>query len=449
MRKQLLFSTVALLAGLGLAAAQQPSSKQESHSGGAAVQKEQSHGARSREGSGGAKGENRKVTTGQGHEQGQRANESAKTVGQGKSNNRDHAQSQNRERGQQGKQAQQGKAEQGKQAQQGKAEQGKQAQQGKAEQGKQEEKGTQSAEGKQGPNRSGTSGQAQRERGQGAQSKQGQQGQNPPQGRNNEAQQGRNQHGQTNQAEEHHNQQGQNVRAQEGRNEQAGEQGRVGQGGRVQLSEQQRTEIRDKVFAERNVPRMDNVNFSLNVGTTVPNRVRFQTVPDLIVGYYPQFRNDDYFVVRDEIVIVDRDHKIVATMPVGSSSAQLNTRGSVGVASRGESANLSTAETREMQQMLVRQGYHITADGEYGPQTREALMEFQRKNGLQASGRMDNETMTKLGLNEHGSQAGERSTTSQGARGREGEHGNTAQERQNEQGANPSSTVGQARPQGQ
>jgi peptidoglycan hydrolase-like protein with peptidoglycan-binding domain len=202
---------------------------------------------------------------------------------------------------------------------------------------------------------------------------------------------------------------------------------------------------------------MNNVEFSLNVGTVVPNRVRIETVPDVIVRDYPQFRGDSYFVVRDDIVIVDRDHKIVAMMPVGSSSAQANTRGSVGVASRGESANMSTEEIRHMQQILVQQGFDVTVDGKFGAKTRQALMEFQRKNGLQASGRMDNETMTKLGLNEQGGQAGERTTTGQGAQSQQGdhgnaaqgEHGNTAQGRQNEQGANPSSAAGQSHPQGQ
>jgi peptidoglycan hydrolase-like protein with peptidoglycan-binding domain len=195
---------------------------------------------------------------------------------------------------------------------------------------------------------------------------------------------------------------------------------------------------------------MNDVNFSLSVGTVVPERVRFDTVPDVIVSYYPQFRGYDYFVVRDDIVIIDHDRKVVAMMPVGgSSSAQFNTRGSAGGAGRGESVNLSSAEIRNMQEILVREGFDVTVDGNFGAKTRQALMEFQRKNGLQASGRMDNETMTKLGLNEHGGQAGERTTTGQGARGREDERGNTAQGRQNEQGANPSSTAGQSRPQGQ
>jgi hypothetical protein len=61
---------------------------------------------------------------------------------------------------------------------------------------------------------------------------------------------------------------------------------------------------------------VNNVNFSLNVGTVVPTDVHVVVVPDVIVRYYPQFRDDMYFVVRDDIVIVDRSHKIVAMMPL-------------------------------------------------------------------------------------------------------------------------------------
>ena len=39
-----------------------------------------------------------------------------------------------------------------------------------------------------------------------------------------------------------------------------------------------------------------------------------------------------------------------------------------------------------------------TADGVMGPKTRQALREFQKKEGLKESGRLDAETMDKLGV---------------------------------------------------
>jgi hypothetical protein len=65
-----------------------------------------------------------------------------------------------------------------------------------------------------------------------------------------------------------------------------------------------------------NVPRASNVNFSVNVGTVVPRSVRVVEVPSVIVDIHPQWRGFLYFVVGDEIIIVDRNHKIVAILAV-------------------------------------------------------------------------------------------------------------------------------------
>jgi len=89
----------------------------------------------------------------------------------------------------------------------------------------------------------------------------------------------------------------------------------------VQLSAQQESRVRDTVFASGNVPRVDRVDFSVNVGTAVPSHVHVVAVPDTLVQIYPQWRGNEYFVVRDEIVIVDHSRKIVAVIPGGSSHA--------------------------------------------------------------------------------------------------------------------------------
>ena len=69
-------------------------------------------------------------------------------------------------------------------------------------------------------------------------------------------------------------------------------------------------------MAGGNVPRASNVNFSINVGTAVPTSVRVVEVPSVIVDIHPQWRGFWYFVVGDEIIIVDRGHKIVAILAV-------------------------------------------------------------------------------------------------------------------------------------
>jgi Protein of unknown function (DUF1236) len=60
--------------------------------------------------------------------------------------------------------------------------------------------------------------------------------------------------------------------------------------------------------------RATNVNFSVRVGTTVPTSVRVVAVPQVLVEIYPEYRGHMYFVVGDEIIIVDRNHRIIASL---------------------------------------------------------------------------------------------------------------------------------------
>jgi hypothetical protein len=70
------------------------------------------------------------------------------------------------------------------------------------------------------------------------------------------------------------------------------------------------------VLGGGNVPRATNVNFSVKVGTTVPTSVRVVAVPQVLVDIYPEYRGHMYFVVGDEIIIVDRNHRIIAVIAV-------------------------------------------------------------------------------------------------------------------------------------
>lgn len=51
--------------------------------------------------------------------------------------------------------------------------------------------------------------------------------------------------------------------------------------------------------------RVKNVNFSISVGTHVPKTVHFYTVTPEIVTIYPRYRGFKFFLVSDEIIIVD------------------------------------------------------------------------------------------------------------------------------------------------
>jgi hypothetical protein len=232
----------------------------------------------------------------------------------------------------------------------------------------------------------------------------------------------------------------------------------------VNLTQQQRTTIQQTVLAGRNVPRVDNVNFAVGVGTVVPTRVRIVDVPPTLIEINPAWRGHQYFVVRDEIVIVDRSRKIVSVVPVGSSSGAHLRGGSGG----STALNLSSDEIRQVQTVLKERGFDVVVDGRMGPRTVTAITTFQRRQGFQVSGRIDNQTVTALGLSNMsgaqgstGAQGG--ATTGQGSGASSGGQSGAAQQqapaqqnqgasqpqqnegaKQQNQGANQPSTSGQA-----
>jgi Protein of unknown function (DUF1236) len=154
--------------------------------------------------------------------------------------------------------------------------QSQQAPQTQREQGMQQDRGQQSPQSNQGQRDQSTDQTPQRQQGQ-----QGQTGQAPQQG------------------------QGQQGQAQQGK-----------AGGSANLTTQQRTQVRQTVLAGRNVPRVNSVNFSLSAGTTVPTSVRVVAVPPTLIEIYPEWRGHMYFVVGDQIIIVDRSHRIIAIIDV-------------------------------------------------------------------------------------------------------------------------------------
>jgi len=92
----------------------------------------------------------------------------------------------------------------------------------------------------------------------------------------------------------------------------------VGQAGAgAKLSTEQRTKI-TSVFREEKVAPVNNVNFSISVGTRVPREgVEFHTLPQRVVTIYPEWRSYKYIMVRDQIVIIDPNtYEIVAVLNV-------------------------------------------------------------------------------------------------------------------------------------
>lgn len=88
----------------------------------------------------------------------------------------------------------------------------------------------------------------------------------------------------------------------------------------VHINDQQRTRL-SQSFARVNVQPLNNVNFSVSVGTAIPRDVRLHPLPADVVEVVPQYRGYNFVMVRDEIVIVDpATYKIVTVLPRSGGS---------------------------------------------------------------------------------------------------------------------------------
>ncbi|MEA2942990.1 MAG: hypothetical protein QOD09_3519 [Bradyrhizobium sp.] len=75
-------------------------------------------------------------------------------------------------------------------------------------------------------------------------------------------------------------------------------------GAAAKLSTEQRTKI-TSVFKSQHVQPATNVNFSISVGTRVPRNVGFHPLPAEIVTIYPEWRGYEFFVVNNQIIVVN------------------------------------------------------------------------------------------------------------------------------------------------
>jgi hypothetical protein len=98
--------------------------------------------------------------------------------------------------------------------------------------------------------------------------------------------------------------------------QQNGAAGRASGGANVQLSQDQRTKIRDVVVRDHNVARVDSVNFNISVGVAVPRTVHIAVLPPEVVTIVPEYRGFEYVVVGDQLLIIDPNTlEIVAILP--------------------------------------------------------------------------------------------------------------------------------------
>jgi hypothetical protein len=87
----------------------------------------------------------------------------------------------------------------------------------------------------------------------------------------------------------------------------------------VQLTTEQKTNVRKTVIDAKSAPRVErnNINFNIGVGTVVPRTIHIVTVPETLIRIHPAWRGYRYFVVGEEVVIVEPDTmRIVAVLEV-------------------------------------------------------------------------------------------------------------------------------------
>ncbi len=84
----------------------------------------------------------------------------------------------------------------------------------------------------------------------------------------------------------------------------------------VRLTTEQKSRIHTVIIGDRSAPRVAHADFNIHVGTVVPRSVRLAPVPARVVEIAPVWRGFEFFLVGDEIVIVDpADLHIVAVIP--------------------------------------------------------------------------------------------------------------------------------------
>jgi len=83
----------------------------------------------------------------------------------------------------------------------------------------------------------------------------------------------------------------------------------------LKLTDQQRQQIRD-FFAKQKGDRANGVNFTLAIGSAVPQDVPLQKLPDEVSSALGGYQADQYIIVGNQLVIVEPNaRRVVAIVP--------------------------------------------------------------------------------------------------------------------------------------
>jgi hypothetical protein len=119
----------------------------------------------------------------------------------------------------------------------------------------------------------------------------------------------------------------------DGRDDRQRAEGDRGAGDRVQLSEQKRTSVRERMSKSARANRVTNVNFDIRVGASVPRSTTLHVLPPDVVEIVPEYRGYRYVYVQDEIVIIHPTNYTVVAVIGGDSRVGARSGGRITLAS--------------------------------------------------------------------------------------------------------------------
>jgi hypothetical protein len=92
----------------------------------------------------------------------------------------------------------------------------------------------------------------------------------------------------------------------------AQQQGSVPGGSLVALTEEERRKIRDIIVKQTAV--QERAEFKVMVGAKVPQNVSLRPMPQEVVKVVPRYKDFDFTIVNDRIVVVQRSTREIDTM---------------------------------------------------------------------------------------------------------------------------------------
>jgi hypothetical protein len=119
-----------------------------------------------------------------------------------------------------------------------------------------------------------------------------------------------------------------------GQSKSAAEENRGGSEKRVQVSEEKRSGVRDRLLKSSKVKKT-KIDVSVSVGVTIPRSVHLYSLPPTLISYAPAYRGYDYVVLEDETILIvnPRTYVVVDVLPAGTQRAERPTKGRLALSS--------------------------------------------------------------------------------------------------------------------